>query len=607
MRSWHVVARSGQTKPGHSMQTHVARSIGIGVLLLAGLIATLPQILQGNSCGHDFDFHLVSWLDAQRSWREGIVYPHWSPSANFGAGEPRFVFYPPLSWMLGALLGLLMPWKTVPIAITFLCLAGTGLATRALARQKFGEGPATLAGCAALFSGYSLFTAYERSDFGELMGGVWIPLLLLLILRDRAPEQPARRRALDGSTVPLALVVAGAWLSNAPLGVMACYLLGAEAMVIAVLRRTVAPLVRAGLAAVLGLGLASFYILPAAVEQRWVDIRQSIDDPGYQIENNWLFARHADPSLELHDLELLKASAIATTMLAVAISGVLASWARHRFRSNARWWIPLALIPAGVLFLQFPISDPVWNLLPKLRFLQFPWRWLVVLEAPMGIFFASAIWVARRGWRIAVAAACALVFALATGFAGFSFFQVCDEEDAVAGMLGVYQAGSGYAGTDEYAPVGADNSLAASGLPEACFSNSPATALGQGPQGADLEWQPDQHTCEATFGAVPDPRTAATEHLRVNAQVGHPGFLILRLRRYPAWQVRVNGEPASSLTDRSDGLMALPLSAGSNRITADWTATGDVILSRWLTASALFVLLMLWLVERRLTPPHLSS
>ena len=101
--------------------------IGPAVILLAALVAIAPQIFRGNTCGHDFDFHLVSWFDALQSWREGIFYPRWTSSANFGAGEPRFVFYPPLTWMLGAALGAVMRWKLVPIALTFLLLAGTGL------------------------------------------------------------------------------------------------------------------------------------------------------------------------------------------------------------------------------------------------------------------------------------------------------------------------------------------------------------------------------------------------------------------------------------------------------------------------------------------------
>src|ERR1019366_4460324 len=168
-------------------------------------------------------------------------------------------------------------WKPVPIVLTFLLLAATGLATRKLAQQLLPEGPATLAGCAALFSGYSLFTAYERSAFGELAGGFWIPCLLLLILCDLNPTAGLLRRAFDGSALPLPLVIAGSWLSNAPLGVMAGYLLAAVALAVAVQLRSWAPVLRATVATAIGLGLAAFYLVPAAVEQRWVEIRQATD------------------------------------------------------------------------------------------------------------------------------------------------------------------------------------------------------------------------------------------------------------------------------------------------------------------------------------------
>ena len=249
------------------------------LILLAAAAAVAPQLIRGNSCGHDFDFHLVSWFEALNSWRHGIPYPHWTPSANFGAGEPRFVFYPPLTWMLGAALGAVLPWQLVPVALTFLLLAGTGLATRALARLALSEGAATLAGCAALFCGYSLFTAYERSAFGELAGGFWLPLVLLFLLRDRHPSAPALRRALDGSAAPLALILAGAWLSNLPVGIMACYFAAALALVLALLEKSWAPVVRAAIAAALGIGLAALYLLPAIREERWVDVEQATGDP----------------------------------------------------------------------------------------------------------------------------------------------------------------------------------------------------------------------------------------------------------------------------------------------------------------------------------------
>ena len=569
-------------------------------------MAVAPQLVRGNSCGHDFDFQLVSWFDCLQSWRHGLLYPHWTPSANYGAGEPRFVFYPPLTWMLGAALGAFLPWPLVPIALTFLLLAATGLATRALAREAFADAPATLAGCVALFSGYALFTAYERSDFAELSGGFWIPLLLLFILRDRNPSASLMRRALDRSAMPLALVIAGAWLSNAPVGIMACYLLAAFALLLALLQKSFAPLIRASIAAALGLATAAIYLVPAAIEQRWAALRQLIDDPAEMIQNSWLFARHADPALAAHDVVLRRASFITAAMIAVALIALVVGWRRGRFAARPRWWIPLAVLPFVILFLQLPSSLPLWNLLPKLRFLQFPWRWLLVLEAPMAIFFAAAVWPSRRKPRLAVAAACAAFFLASATLAGWSFFQACDQDDAVAPMVSVFRSGAGFVGVDEYAPPAAEDSLLATGLPAACLVPDATSILGApAPPDADNpspEWSPSQHSCQATFAAT----TNQAEHIRIAANIPHPGYLVLRLRSYPAWRVRVNGRPVSGLPHREDGLIAVPVPRGPVSLAVDWTTTPDVLLGRWLSGLAVLALTALGLTERRLSRTRLS-
>ncbi len=578
---------------------------GPAIVLFAAFVAIVPLIIRGNACGHDFEYHLVSWLDALHSWQQGIAYPHWASSPLFGAGEPRFVFYPPLSWMLGAALGWLLPWRVVPVVIIWLFLAGTGLATRALARDAMEDGPATLAGCAAIFFGYALFVSYERSAFAELAGGIWIPLLLLFALRDRNPSATVWRRALDGSAVFLAIVLAGAWLSDAPVGVMASYLLAFVALAAALLARSWAPVIRAGAGATLGMGLAGIYLVPAAWEQRWVGIARTITDHGYNIEGNWLFAMHANPAFEPQDWVLLQASLIAVTMIAIALGGVLICLLRRRLPGKLHWWLPLAAIPVVVLCLQFPFSLPVWHLLPKLEYLQFPWRWMLVVEAPMAVFFAAAIWINHRRWRWAVISFCICLFMIDTYGASRFLWAPCFKWSNVASVERRDTLGAIMSDSDQYAPPTADDSLVAMHLPDACLTADPHIAFGQIAPDGTLTWSPAQHTCTATFSAQAIPGKPRTEHFQIHAVTSSPGYLVLRLRTYPAWQVRVNGRAIRSMPQRDDGLMAVPVPRGPALVTVNWIATPDVIVGRWVSVLAFLLLVILAKWERKHSLPRL--
>jgi len=290
-------------------------------------------------------------------------------------------------------------------------------------------------------------------------------------------------------------------------------------------------------------------------------------------------------------------------MVSVALGGLLIAWRRKALPFDYRRWLPLALIPLAVLFLQLPVSLAIWNLLPKLRFLQFPWRWLVVLEAPMAIFFAAAIWpsVATRRWmRVAVPAVCAACFLCATATADHFFFQPCDDEDAVAPMVKVYRSGAGFQGTDEYGPPDADDSVVATGLPDACLVTDPETTLGVlDTAGANPDWWVEQHSCDATFSAIPRPAQAHPESLHINAVMPHAGYLILRLRNYPAWKILLNGRTAGQLARRDDGLIAVPVPQGSVDLNVNWTTTPDIVAGRWISALALLLITALWMLDWR--------
>ena len=75
------------------------------LIVIAATVAVIPTLIFGNAFGHDYGFHLQKWMGAAQQFREGVVFPRWAAGANLGFGDPSFIFYPPLSWMLGATLG----------------------------------------------------------------------------------------------------------------------------------------------------------------------------------------------------------------------------------------------------------------------------------------------------------------------------------------------------------------------------------------------------------------------------------------------------------------------------------------------------------------------
>ena len=174
------------------------------VFAVAALCAVLPLIVNGCSCGHDFDFHLLSWMEAAHQWQHGVLKPVWAFTPAYNAGEPRLLFYPPLSWVTGAALGMLLPWPAVPVVCTGLVLFLCGLSMQRLLSRWTTPSIAMLGGCLYLLNPYMLFVAYERSAYGELLAAAWTPLLLAALLRDRV------------TILQVALPVALLWLSNAP-------------------------------------------------------------------------------------------------------------------------------------------------------------------------------------------------------------------------------------------------------------------------------------------------------------------------------------------------------------------------------------------------------
>jgi hypothetical protein len=74
---------------------------------------------------------------------------------------------------------------------------------------------------------------------------------------------------------------------------------------------------------------------------------------------------------------------------------------------------------------------------------------------------------------------------------------------------------------------------------------------------------------------------------------------VLRLRRYPAWRVTVNGRLTATPENREDGLMAIPVSAGPSIVEVRWDVTADEAWGRGISLCALLLFIALSIIELR--------
>jgi hypothetical protein len=518
----------------------------------AAFAVEIPFFFFGTPSGHDVEFHLYSWLEVLAQWKHGIFFPRWAALAHFGYGEPRFLFYPPASWTLGGAISAIFPWALASPIYIWIVLVLAGLSMFLLAERWLDRRDAIFAAVLYAVNPYHLVIVYWRSAFAELLASCLVPLLFLLVLK--VAEQTWR------AVVPLGLVLAAAWLTNAPAAVMIHYSLALLIGFFAWKKKRTQILLIGAAAVVLGACLAAFYLLPAIYEQRWIDITQAVS-PGSRPQDSFLFIHTTDADHDAfnHIVSWIAILEMAAIFVAAWVNRMLT---RVWLETKREVWNALLGWAIAASVLMFPFTLFFWNILPKMQYMQFPWRWLLCLSMIFTIFVTVGL---RRWWMRGVVCALSIVVIVV----GWTRVQApwWDNAADLREMQDNMATGAGYEGTDEYTPLGAD------------------------PSAIDKD---------ARKVTVDGPAHAAIDVLRWNAeskeftvQMSAPDQLALRLFSYPAWNAVVNDHEVTTAERAGTGQMLVPVAAGMNRVELKFVRTWDRTAGAWISIVTV-LLLILW-------------
>jgi len=357
-----------------------------GIILLM-LPALQPLLTADFTCGYDNGFHLWRAVELEYLVRRGVLFSRWAPNMAHGYGYPLFNFAAPLSAyavVLLHLLGLSWPWA---LNLTFAVGWVLSAYTMYLFVSDVLDSHAGM--IAAVLYAYAPFHAYDVFYRGGLaQASAWLfPPLVLWGLRRAVAHSPAelspacrqlsRSARLAGSLSPgvfvAALSFAGLVLTHNAFALLFTPVFLGYLIVAGVTGHSWRVFLQGVAVLLVGLGLSAFFWIPALTDLRYVHGERLSGAWVFEYRYNFLppdqlFAlpRTADPTL-LNDWPERGLGLIPVLAALCGLSG----WRTPRLR-------PLIAFFGGSLgcciFLTLPLSRPVWDALPLLQQVQFPWR-----------------------------------------------------------------------------------------------------------------------------------------------------------------------------------------------------------------------------------------
>lgn len=471
----------------------------------------------------------------------------WLRGFNFGWGYPLFYYTAALPYLLGAGLILLgFPLAESVNLLWLLLICGCGFSMYFSTKAVFGNWGALLSATAYLFAPYFLMDVYARGNLNETTLFLFLPILFRAIFDLQRNPRSVPALLMGGVAAGalifshlLALVLVGLGF-----GVFVCVLCAIN------FKSTPGLLLGAVKIALIGLGLSAFFWIPALFDLSAVQGKEFLETGYYSYKSHFVYLEQLFSLAWGYGISTdgpgdgLSFSLGPEILLIAFVTFIFSSWKMIRRRASDvdRLAFSVCVAALAVIFLSLPFSQPVWERIPAIQILQFPWRWHVLSAFFLALAAGAAVPIFNNffsaDWMRKVAAAALIILICVTEFqhAEIQFYQSPKAEEYSVEVLSA--KGTNSTDTGEFLPVGNTHYPTKSDLP-----SDPAAILSR--NGKLISGLPVARITDGQFEA--------------KVFLSEPSRLVVYQFFHPAWQAVVDGQSAQLGIDSSHPLHPLML------------------------------------------------
>src|SRR3989344_4331732 len=402
---------------------------GLILVLILSFWAIKPLFVNGFFPMHD-DTQVARVFEMGKALRDGMFPVRWVADLGYGYGYPIFNFYAPLAYYVGGFFNILgFDALTATKIMMILGILLSGVFMYLLAREFWGKLGGVVSGLFYVYAPYHALDIYVRGDVAEFWGYAFIPLMFWGFYK--VFKNPTLKWVIVGS-----VGYAGVILSHNLTAMMITPFLLIFILIcgyVAYKNKNLLTCYLLLFTSFLGLTLSAFYWIPALLEMQYTNVLSQIgggaDFRDHFVclsqlwESNWGFGGSAAGCIsdgmsfvigKLHIILVL------ITMIATIAYYVFRHSGQARmtgFEMDYRLPIVMLSILGFVLsvFLTLEISKPVWEIVPLMEFLQFPWRFLLLTSFFSSLLSGFIVWffsASKRSDTVPYLSGVALIFLL---------------------------------------------------------------------------------------------------------------------------------------------------------------------------------------------------